>query len=93
MSIAQSSVDRRRLDMAHIPYDDALVCSGRSVAPQAAAPRRGLLRRVLDALHESRQRAADREIARLLERTGGRMTDSIERQITERLTTNDWARR
>ena len=33
----------------------------------------------------SRQRAADREIARYLATTGGKMTDSIEREIQRRL--------
>jgi len=50
---------------------------------------RGLLRLVVDAIERSRQRAADREIARVL---GGhlgpddRLTDEMERRLFEHLT-------
>jgi hypothetical protein len=40
-----------------------------------------LSRRLTDALHAQRQREVDREIARLLARSGGRITDSMEREI------------
>ena len=40
-----------------------------------------LLRRFLDALMESRQRAADREIARYIALNGGQLTDETERRI------------
>ena len=65
-------------------------------APSAVAPRdfaptrapasnsRGLLRRFLDAMIESRQRQADREIARYIRDNGGRLTDNIEREIERR---------
>jgi len=42
---------------------------------------------------DSRRRHAEREVVRFLGRTGGRLTDDIERQITERLWTSDWNRR
>jgi len=67
-----------------------------SHCPEAAfvpASRRGLLRRLYDAVIDSRRRHAEREIVRFLGRTGGRLTDDIERQITERLWTSDWNRR
>ena len=50
---------------------------------------RGLLRLVVDAIERSRQRAADREIARVL---GGhlgpddRLTDEMERRVLQHLT-------
>ena len=54
------------------------------------APRQGLLRRALDAVFESRRRSAERDIARLVARSGGRLTDDIERRITDRLINSDW---
>jgi len=39
---------------------------------------------------ESRQKHADREIALRLARSGGRITDSIEREITQGLLTDNW---
>ena len=55
---------------------------------EPAPAQRGLLRRVVDAIERSRQRAADREIARFLSgRLGhdGRLTDEIERRLFEHL--------
>lgn len=55
---------------------------------QLAPAWRGLLRRVVDAIERSRQRAADREIARVL---GGhlgpddRLTDEMERRLLQHL--------
>ena len=61
-----------------------------AVAPQGfiATPRKprnwhGLLRRLGDVLEESRQRAADREIAVYLSSRGGRLTDNAEREIEQ----------
>ena len=56
---------------------------------QAAArqPKRGFFARLRDGLSLSRQRQADRDIARLIERRGGKFTDDLEReaeQILER---------
>ncbi len=56
-----------------------------------AANSPGLLRRVLDAVFESCQRHADREIAGFVVRSGGRLTDDIERRMMQRLTTSDWS--
>lgn len=41
----------------------------------------GLLRRLFDAMIASRQRQAEREIDYYLQRTGGKFTDTIEREI------------
>lgn len=57
-----------------------------------AASRPGLLRRIYDAVFESRQKQAERMIAAYLERTGGRFTDDIERRLTDRLISGDWRR-
>jgi hypothetical protein len=54
----------------------------RYIAPAEVAPRRaGLFARLIDAVKRSRMRAAEDQIARLIEARGGRLTDSIERQI------------
>jgi hypothetical protein len=55
--------------------------------------RRGLLRRVVDAIERSHQRAVERDIARVARdlgygNPGGRLTDEIERRLFERLTGN-----
>ena len=53
--------------------------------------RRGLLRRVVDAIERSHQRAVERDIARVardlgLGNPGGRLTDEIERRLFQHLT-------
>jgi hypothetical protein len=55
-----------------------------------AASRRGVLRRMFEAVVDSRRRSAERDIARFVGRTGGRFTDDVERQITNRLINGDW---
>jgi hypothetical protein len=57
----------------------------------AVAKKAGVLRRIIDAVLESRQRQADREIARFIARSGGRLTDDLERQMTQHLATSDWS--
>jgi hypothetical protein len=56
----------------------------------AVTNKAGVLRRIFDAIFESRQKQADRDIARFLARSGGRLTDDIEREITQRLLTGNW---
>jgi hypothetical protein len=56
----------------------------------AVTNKAGILRRIFDAIFESRQKQADRDIARFLARSGGRLTDDIEREITQRLLTGNW---
>jgi hypothetical protein len=47
--------------------------------------RPGLVRRLLDAVVTSPQQQTEHEIARYLESTGGKLTDTVEREIEERL--------
>ena len=63
------------------------VLSARDIPATAIArqPKPSLLRRFYGAIVEARQREADRQIARFLGGTGGRLTDSIEREIERRL--------
>ena len=58
---------------------------------EPAPARRGLLRRVVDAIERSHQRAVERDIARVarnlgLGNPGGRLTDEIERRLFQHLT-------
>ena len=55
-----------------------------------AAPRRSILRRVFDAVFESRERHAERVVEAYLARTGHRFTDSIERDLSEHLFNGGW---
>jgi hypothetical protein len=57
---------------------------------RGAANGAGLLRRVFDAVFESRQRYADKEIGRFIANAGGSLTDDVERRMMKRLTTSDW---
>ena len=50
-----------------------------------AIPGPGRLRRLLRSLLQWRQRRVEQDIANRLGLTGGRLTDEIERRITERL--------
>jgi hypothetical protein len=63
----------------------------------AIAKKFGILRRIfgaiLDAMHESRRRQAEREIANFVALRGGRITDDLEREMTRRLFTTDWTPR
>ena len=65
-------------------------------APRAAVchpvKRKGLLRRLLAAVLQSREKQAERDVARFIARTGGRLTDEIERQITDGIITGNWRR-
>ena len=59
-------------------------------AEAAATPKApGVLRRLADAIFNSRQRQVDRELAGYLIRSGGRITDSIERDMTNHLSRSD----
>ena len=62
---------------AHVP--------ARVESKPASAPRRGFWKTVLDSLWTSRQRQADIEIARYLAMSGGKLTDSAEREIARLL--------
>jgi hypothetical protein len=60
-------------------------------ARAAGATKPGILRRIVNAICESRARQADREIANLLGRSGWRLTDDIEREMTQRLSSRNWS--
>lgn len=64
-----------------VPLFEAPAALGR----QVAAPRRGLLRRIFGGIFESREAQAERKAADYIARTGGRLTDEVEREITDHI--------
>ena len=52
--------------------------------------RPSFLSRLFGALIESREQEATRNVRAYLARTGGRFTDSIEREINDRLFSGNW---
>ena len=50
-----------------------------------------LIRRLSDVPAAQRQRQVDREIAGFLARSGGRLTDSMEREMMEKALASDWS--
>ena len=57
----------------------------RSPASNSPASKPGILRRIVQVMFEWRQAQADREIARFIARSGGRLTDDMERRLTQHL--------
>lgn len=53
-------------------------------APAKAAPKRGIVARMLDGLMAARMRQAERDVARYITETGGKFTDESEREIERR---------
>ncbi len=49
------------------------------------APKPGLIRRLLATLFEARHRRAQRAVDEYIAQSGGRLTDSLEREIGERI--------
>ncbi len=61
------------------------------VANGVGAKLKRLYRRLTGALAAQRQSEVDREMARLLMRSGGRITDSMEREMMRKALTSDWS--
>ena len=59
-----------------------------STTPPERRKRRSRLRRIFDAIIEARQRDAERDIRRLIGWSDGRLSDELERRITEHLMRN-----
>jgi len=69
-----------------------LLVSSEADPVRRTAKGRGWLRQMFDALLESRQRSVDREVARFLAaRSGGVLTDGLEREMWQRLSTSNWS--
>ena len=62
--------------------------------PAPPAPKKvGILGRIFAAIARSRQREADRVIAAYLARSGGLVTDSVERKMMQHLAGTSWGGR
>jgi hypothetical protein len=61
-----------------------------STRSNAVANKAGVLRRIFEAIFESRHKQTNQDMARFLARSGGRLTDDIERVMTQRLLTGHW---
>jgi hypothetical protein len=61
--------------------------AGGKARQNPAARRPGPLRRMFAAFMAWRQKRADRAIVDFIERSGGRLTDGLEREMTERFLT------
>ena len=74
-------------------WSDGLLRGGRvtPVANGVGAKLKRVVRRLTDALAAQRRREVDREIARVLARSGGRITDSMEREIMQKVLASDWS--
>lgn len=71
---------------------DLMPCFGEKALRKssAVAIRPGLLRRVLNTMLEWRQKQVDYDMARFVARSGGRLTDEIEREMTQSLFKGNW---
>ena len=68
------------------------LCDGAApVANGVGAKLKRLARRLTDALEAPRRTEVDREIARLLAQSGGRLTDRMEREINRKVFASDWS--
>jgi hypothetical protein len=69
------------------------ICVDRAapVANGVGANLKRLVRRLRFALEAQRRSQVDREIARLLSQSGGRLTDSMEREIMQKVFASDWS--
>ena len=80
--------------MAYATHSGEFGLCGACTAPVAngvGAKLKRLARRLTDALEAQRRREVDREIARLLAQSGGRLTDSLEREIMRKVFASDWS--
>jgi len=65
----------RDFDLRRVPVTEPTIAPART--------HRGVLRRILAAMERSDQRRVEQEAARFIGKHGGRLTDDLERQLTE----------
>ena len=69
-----------------------LCCDGAApVGNGVGAKLKRLARRLSFAFEAQRRGQVDREIAHLLAQSGGRLTDSLEREIMQKIFASDWS--
>jgi len=79
--------------MAYVTHSGNFDHCGDRAAPVVkgvGAKLKRLARRLGLALEAQRRSEVDREIARLLAQSGGRLTDSLEREIARKVFASDW---
>jgi hypothetical protein len=76
---------KRLLEKRDLALDRDLCAPERTEKPWQARLSGPLLRLFFNVLSETRQRAAEREIERFLQRNGGQFSDEIEREISRKL--------
>jgi hypothetical protein len=76
--------------VAHPHEFQGTVAPGRQAAAVKATPRGGVLRRFFATILDARERKVRRDVEAYLARTGYRFTDSIEREISNRLIFDGW---
>jgi hypothetical protein len=72
---------------------DFVGCDGRAAraADGVGVKLKRLARRLIDAPEAQRRREVDRQIGRLLAQSGGRLTDSLEREIMRKVFASEWS--
>ncbi len=86
----QTGVSLHRAPASAFPGEVGTGSPSGNAKKQTAAARRGLLRRLYDAIMDNRQLRANRDIEAFLARRGHRLTDSIERDLNEHLFNGGW---
>ncbi len=66
-------------------------CAAAPVENSLGARLKSFARPLLERLAAQRRRELDRTIARLLAQSGGRLTDSLEREIMRKVFASDWS--
>jgi hypothetical protein len=86
-------VNREVGPMEYTTHRADFALRSRRAAPVASfgAKLKRLARRLTGALEAQRQREVEREIARLVAASGGRITDSLEREIMQKVLASDWS--
>jgi hypothetical protein len=79
--------------MAYVAHKGNFGLPGNCSAPVAngvVAKLKGLARRLIDALEAPHRTEVDRRMARLMAQSGGRLTDSMEREVFLKAFASDW---
>jgi enoyl-CoA hydratase/carnithine racemase len=89
MAATREAIDTDLTLDAYQAGADRLAIARRSSQTASAPSSKRLARRLNDALRAQLWREVDREIARLLAQSGGRLTDSLEREIMRKVFASD----
>jgi hypothetical protein len=78
--------------ISNLGTGDVQTLKGAKTSSKTIKPRQaGVLRRILDVLSAWDRQQKEREIGELLARSGGRLTDELERRIMQREMAADWS--